>query len=1408
MGLVTVTYSGAQLPIHRFEIVSISSPSLSVIDIMSGRKVGGGGGAGTISGKPAMQSNSLFSYFGKATPSKATNNATLAAPNATPTSRASPNTISPMAARTPSPARPLIPPSTANRTPLNAPSPLHSTSSVSPSTPSLTSPAARLAGRGDGSAAVAASFFGGAKAAPVQSSAVFNAKLASAKQQQSASPTAFETSLSGRKRRQISYKEESDDGADDEEEEKPIMKKTSTTKRARRRKDDDEDYEDTAMPSADSGEDEEDGMSSSVADEEEEYKTPVKKVQRTPASSSKKSAPSSASSSFGSGVKVENSYYRDEGARGDATPGVGDGDDDNEGSAYDTSFLLPENRRDRNRRRPDQPGYDATSLYIPQEYWSKFTPAQHQYWEMKSANMDTVLFFKMGKFYELFDEDAFVGVKELGLTLMPKSRRPHAGFPESALTKYANQLVQLGYKIAQIDQTETPEELKAWNARQGRGDKKRKVVRREISSVLTPGTIVDGDVLGTADANYILAFTERQLSEEEKKMYEQETANRTQQEGAPNENEAHALVDEYNAYHIELGYCYADCTTGRIIVGQHLDDQQRSHLKQLLGFVSPREIIVPMDGLSRESLEVMKMELPPNVTRNDVQPGKEFWTAETTIREIEKQRYFDPEAIIAAEPSTSSCSTASTIRKYWPHALQQLVEQQQSLALSALGALIWYLRRTRHEHDILSMGNITNHAERHSHQNRLVLDGQTLSNLEILKNQDGTTKGTLLEFVDRTSTPFGKRLLREWLTAPLYHIRDIVSRQDAVQFFMTHADLAKKLSGQLRGLPDLERHLSRIHAFAQKQKVNVIMYEDVEKKQLDLFCKTIEGFERAFNILLSLFELSERSENEGMMGASDASIQRGGRIHQLINLTEYGGLLPPFDARINAIKEHFDLHKVKSLGRIIPARGMDEEYDAVDDKLKRKLAESEMYIKQLRRDFADMNIKYVHKGQEKYQIEIAQKTLQKKGIPMGFDLISSTKNVKRFWTKESKKLCKDITEAEAHKDELSKNLSRNLFGRFSEYYRDFAGAVQVIAELDCLLSLASVSQNHLACQRPEFVSMDDTGGHAMLELRQAYHPCLYETDMTNEMTKQQTQFVPNDTVIGCEENPARFVLVSGPNMGGKSTLLRQTCCAVILAQLGCWVPADRCRLTPCDRIFTRVGANDKIMQGQSTFLVELTETAVILKNATKRSLVILDELGRGTSTFDGTAIAYSVIQYLSREIDSMTLFSTHYHMLMDEFASDPLISQYHMECRVDESEKDDHDAAVQFLYKFAPGVSSKSYGHSVAKAAGLPNHVIQRAKTMTEIFERRCAEAMGRKRARISALFPQPKPGCRPMHPPSLRAVLARAIQDVDTDLILRIRSQLRIAQKGKQEEGQHEGKTNDRTVQQTGTTNTASMDA
>ncbi|KAF9438134.1 DNA mismatch repair protein msh6 [Entomortierella beljakovae] len=338
---------------------------------------------------------------------------------------------------------------------------------------------------------------------------------------------------------------------------------------------------------------------------------------------------------------------------------------------------------------------------------------------------------------------------------------------------------------------------------------------------------------------------------------------------------------------------------------------------------------------------------------------------------------------------------------------------------------------------------------------------------------------------------------------------------------------------------------------------------------------------------------------------------------------------------------------------------------------------------------------YKDLGKEIYQLEVSNKV----SVPKNWKKMSGTSAASRYYNPELTILVTQLQEARETKTAIMKELQGRLYAKFDENYKDWLKAVKIIAEIDCLCSLSKSSSalGSPAC-RPEFVDSEKS----VLELEGLRHPCV--------IPGIATDFIPNDTVLGGETS--NLILLTGPNMGGKSTLLRQTCVAIIMAQLGCYVPAEKCTLTPFDRIFTRIGANDNILAGQSTFMVELSETSKILAEATERSMVILDELGRGTSTFDGYAIAYSVLHELSTRIGCLGLFSTHYGTLTSEFERDPNVALMHMACQVDQANRE-----VTFLYKLIEGVCEKSYGMNVAHMAGVPRKIVDRAEEMADAFE-------------------------------------------------------------------------------------------
>ena len=541
-------------------------------------------------------------------------------------------------------------------------------------------------------------------------------------------------------------------------------------------------------------------------------------------------------------------------------------------------------------------------------------------------------------------------MKELDLSYMVNQKRPHAGFPEAALNKYSEKLVNLGYKVGVVDQTETPEMLA--EANKNAGAKKRKAVKRELTSVLTPGTIVDAAVVGSHNAVYTLALTEKQLPAEEiaamqSKFLEAEAQFlEAEKNGQTVDKAVLQKLSQGQQAVVEIGFAYVDCATGRFIVGQSKDDQQRSFLRTLLGFINPRELVLPRGQLTPETEHVLQHDCQADTIHNDL-GSKDFWSADKTVQELNSAQYF----------TSKKAAAGASPMEDWPIALAEAVQQKETLLLSAFGAMTYYLRVTMHDRELLSQKHVQNYFHARgggggAGKQQLVLDGQTLANLEVVKSQKGTVKGTLLEFVDRTSSPFGKRRLREWLLQPLAHLQPLQDRQDAVEFFMTHPELAKRLSEQLKKLPDLERNLSRIHANGLIKKVEAIMYENVSLRQLELFIKTLKGFASAADIIRQFTAQVE----------SDPDFRTGSRLSRLISSSEDGGLLPLFEPSLNKVRASFDAEKALEKGKIQPNPGTNEEYDDLVEQLNTARASLTKYMTSIQKELGDSSIKWMHQA--------------------------------------------------------------------------------------------------------------------------------------------------------------------------------------------------------------------------------------------------------------------------------------------------------------------------------------------------------------------------------------------------------------------------------------------------------------
>ncbi|EPB93010.1 hypothetical protein HMPREF1544_00084 [Mucor circinelloides 1006PhL] len=862
----------------------------------------------------------------------------------------------------------------------------------------------------------------------------------------------------------------------------------------------------------------------------------------------------------------------------------------------------------------DSPEYNPRTLYVPPSAWNKFTPFEKQYWEVKHKHWDTIVFFKKGKFYELYEKDADIGHKYFDLKMTDRVNMRMVGVPEMAFDYWTAQFIAKGYKVAKVDQMETAIGKSMREKSDAKLSKADKVIRRELTSVLTAGTLVDSGLLTNELGTYCMSIKEQ-------------------------------CGDE--SMPPRFGICFVDTATAEFNLVHFQDDVHRTKFETLIMQIKPRELVTEKGRLSKTTTRLLKSILHEPLW-NMLKPDAEFWDARITEDEISIHEYFGSEGELANEQLTQAMTEA----------------RKDPLLMSAFGGLIWYLRSLKLDKELLSAKHVLMY-DPIRNATSLVLDGQTLANLEIFQNShDGSSEGTVFKLLANSITPFGKRLFKQWLCHPLRRIEDINSRLDAIEDFMRLVDLHDTISKEMHGMPDLERLISRIHSGRIK---------------VQEFFTALEGFKRTRHIIETLIQSRGQFKSALLGQLIDQFPDISGKLESLNNSFITGDV-------------DVDYQKTKTM---IPKNGTNQEWDSINQGIKDLEAQFVSHLQVVKKELKCSTVVYRDMGKDIYQMEVP------KGIkvPQSWIQISTTSKVTRYWDKTVKNLVNSYKEQLETKNAFVKKFVLEVYATFDESYTMWLSAVQSIAELDALMGLAKGSMNmgEPAC-RPVLLDQEKS----IVEFEELRHPCV--------VPGVATDFIPND--VGLGGNEASVIVLTGPNMGGKSTLLRQTCVAIIMAQLGGYVPAKSCRLTPCDRIYTRIGANDNIMGGQSTFMVELAETSKILREATTRSMVILDELGRGTSTFDGYAIAYSVLHYLSTHIGCLGMFATHYQTLCKEFERSPEINNMHMGYIMDEDEQN-----VTFLYKLTTGICEKSFGMNVATMAGIPPSVVTRAAKIAEETE-------------------------------------------------------------------------------------------
>lgn len=836
----------------------------------------------------------------------------------------------------------------------------------------------------------------------------------------------------------------------------------------------------------------------------------------------------------------------------------------------------------------------------------KLTPMFEQYMQVKQEHPDALLFFRMGDFYEMFFEDAEIAARELSITLTcrnpnSEAKIPMCGVPHHSADGYLAQLLEKGYKIAVCDQIEDP--------RQAKG-----LVKRAVTRVLTPGTVVD-DLTLTAKAHNYLAS-----------LY-------------------------WDADKGAGGLAWVDFSTGE---WSGLHSRRETELWQWAVKIAPRELLLP----AGRKVPQQQFDLAAQVTP------------------LAQQSAFDLAAATHAVLSAQAAADLATL---------DLSDKPE--LVRALGALLSYLRQTQ-KTDTPPLGEFRPlDLSRH-----LILDEVTERNLEIFRRLDGKAgPGTLWHVLDRTLTAMGGRLLESRLRQPWRELGPIERSQEVVACFFANDDLRRALRKPLETMQDMERLATRIALGRATPRDMVALRES----------------------LLVLPALRSTLEQ----GLSDAQGQPP---------AELAALLKSWDAMAD-LTDELARALVESPPLVITDGGMFRSgYDPALDELIQLTEHGESRIQDmLERERDASGIPKLKLGYTKvfgYYMEIS-KAYQDK-VPEHFLRRQTLVNCERYITQELKDLEERLLSASDERKSLEYRLFSELRERMAGMRTRLMFMAGCVAALDYWLGLAETAR---LCDwtRPTLHEGIE------MEVAQARHPVV-------EAASGASNYIPNDLRL---DQARRILLITGPNMAGKSTVLRQAALLCILAQMGSFVPARQARLGLVDRVFSRVGASDNLARGQSTFMVEMMETARILRQASSRSLVILDEIGRGTSTFDGLALAWAVVEELARRGRGgiRTLFATHYHELTSLEGVIPGLRNMNIAVR-------EWKGDIVFLRKLVPGPADKSYGIEVARLAGVPQTVVQRAREVLASLEeksqnsREASAAVANARQSLLPGFVQPEP--------------------------------------------------------------------
>ena len=810
------------------------------------------------------------------------------------------------------------------------------------------------------------------------------------------------------------------------------------------------------------------------------------------------------------------------------------------------------------------------------------TPMMQQYQSIRrSLPADTLLLFRLGDFYEMFFEDAREAAGILNVALTKRNLVPMCGIPHHAAENYIRRLIKAGKRVAVCDQIGEPQ--------------KGQIVRREVTHIVSPGTVSDLQMLDSKRNNFLAAI-----------------------HAGPKEG---------------YGFAFIDLTTGDFRVTELAGERE---LTDELARVQPSEVLV-----SEEQADQFR-ELRGVVARD----GYSF---------LHEQAYF-------------------CLREHFKvQSLDGFGCEALPLAVAAAGAILHYLKTELRR----SLGHVTRLTAYHDSQ-FMIVDAATQANLELVQGRGGGRDTSLLGALDRTVTPMGARKLRDWILHPLCDRGILCERQDAIASLLADPYLLGKLRETLKSIRDIERTVGRLTQMGGNARDLLVLRTSLE--EIPSLKNDLEALNRGAS-------LEAPPEVPGERGNLCHAIQLD--LHPLPHLVE---LLSKA-----IVDEPPALTREGGMFR-------DGYFDALDE-LRSAARDGKDWIAQLQQRAIDetgiKSLKVRYTSVFGYFIEVTKSNLH--AVPPTWHRKQTVATGERFITPELKEAEGKILGA----DERSKALEYELFLQVRDAALAELGPLQAtggaIASLDVLCALAEAARLFGYC-RP---TLSDELSICIIDGR---HPVL-------DQSLVEEKFVPNDVELDGDRN--RLLILTGPNMAGKSTYIRQVALLVLMAQIGSFVPARSAEIGLADRIFTRVGANDDLSKGQSTFMVEMNETANITNNATARSLVILDEIGRGTSTFDGLSIAWSVAEYLHDTVKARTLFATHYHELTELEMTRSGVRNYNVAVR-------EWNDQIIFLRKIIKGGADKSYGIQVARLAGLPATIIARAKEILSNLEQHELNAEGR----------------------------------------------------------------------------------